>query len=233
MKLLIAILLAGFAEAQSFEVASIKLHPGPISMIGPNIADTTVTMTAMNLRDLVSYAYEVRVFQVDGGPKWIDDRYDIQARVSGEAAPSKDRVRAMLRSLLAERFKLSVQQGTKKTPVYALTIAKGGHRLKEYKGDDDTLILLRGEVATFKPASVESFATSFPLRLDRPVVDKTGLTGRFEFELRLKSTPEGTTGPSGESIFTAVEEQLGLKMEAQDAMVPVITIASVDRPSEN
>lgn len=227
----------------AFEVAAIKLHKdsGP-RQVGVQIQGTSVIVHAMTLRHLVTYAYDVRDFQAEGGEKWTygdGDRYDITARAPGETAPIDKEVRAMILTLLKERFKLQEHRSLKEMPVYALTVSPKGHRLKfPEKPDDPPMMMGRsaGREATsmFRNAPTAMIARSFGFQMDRPIIDQTGLTGKYDLDLKLTFAPDGTiTGPSGESLFTAIEEQLGLKLEPKKAQVEVIVIDQAERPTEN
>src|SRR5262245_45301351 len=131
MRALAVLLLATVATGQSFEVAAIKPHTGALRMIGVETSGTAVNFEAMSVWDLVMYAYDKRSFQVEGGDKWTaEDRYDISARAPGDTTPVKQQIRAMLRTLLQERFSVTTHLGSKEIPAYALSVAKNGPRLK-------------------------------------------------------------------------------------------------------
>jgi uncharacterized protein (TIGR03435 family) len=229
------LLVATIATGQSFEVAAIKPHTGALRMIGVETSGTAVNLEAMSVWDLVMYAYDKRSFQIDGGDKWTsEDRFDISARAPGDTTPVKPQIQAMVRTLLKERFNIATRPSAKEMPVFALVPGKNGPRLKTSEDPAaQQMLLLRGEVASYTAAPVAMLANSFPFRLERPILDRTGLTGKYDFELKLKPGPEGPTGPSGESLFTAIEEQLGLKLEPTKAVVETLVIEHAERPSEN
>ena len=246
LKLLIAFvavmpMVAIHAQAPAFEVASIKLHSGPVTMIGTTISGTRITLTAYTLSNLVTDAYNLKDYEVTAATGWIGaDRYDIAARSSGERAPTTDQVKQMLKVLLNERFQLKFHRETKEMPVYALVIAKSGPKLKENAADGPRMLLGMGK----KAGDVRYTFTGSPMAqlvgdlshipgVDRPVIDQTALSGRYDMELNLATQPgqNPATGLSGESVFTAIEEQLGLKLESRKAPIEVLVIDHAERPS--
>jgi uncharacterized protein (TIGR03435 family) len=164
-----------------------------------------------------------------------------------------ERMRARLRPLLAERFQLVVQKDTKELPVYELLVGKSGHKMKPA---DETVPPHmrngRGEMMA-RAVPMQLLVDSLSSQVGRTVVDRTGLQGRFEFELHwtpdpgmgpgLPGVPGGPGGPggppsapadlSGPSLFTAIQEQLGLKLEPGRAPVPAIVVVRAEKPSEN
>jgi uncharacterized protein (TIGR03435 family) len=243
MSLRIGIALSlGVACGQSFEVASIRLHQGPVSMIGTTISGTRVTMTAYTVSNLITAAYGLEDYQVAGATGWIgSDRYDIAARPAGETTPSRDQAHQMLQPLLAERFQLKFHRETKEMPVYALVKGKSGPKLKENTAANPPMLRMsskgRDTQMTFTGSPIEQLVRqlSHVPGVDRPVLDQTGLTGKYDFQLNLTAEQGGdpATGASGESIFTAIEEQLGLKLELRKAPIGMVVIDHVERPSEN
>lgn len=206
-------------------------------------------------------AYHVESYRLSGGPAWLDtEKYDVQAKAEANAiAPGPmDRERIhqmelMLRTLLAERFKLAVHRETKEGNVYALVIAKGGPKLQEAKGVDCKVIAGCGDFTRIMPIGylegpkvsvldIAGVLSTFVV--GRPVLDKTGLAGVFNVKLQwtregYKPRDDGATSnepqpdPNGPSIFTALQEQLGLKLEPQKGPVETVVIDHVERPSPN
>ena len=148
----------------------------------------------------------------------------------------------MLQALLAERFQMRVLRETKELPVYALVVGKSGPQLHEAEGAGNGMRIGRGRVTT-QAISMEPFAKNLGKLLGRTVVDRTGLEGKFAFTLEWTpdpGQPMGLLGPSpasaddsGPSIFTALQEQLGLKLEPQKGPVEILVIDHVEKPSEN
>ncbi len=213
-----------------FEVASIK--PSAPGSRGPTIYNPTrerFAVDGITTKGLIAYAYDVREFQISGGPRWVEsDPYDIVAKPQGDIGG--ERIMAMVQNLLVERFGLKFHRESKEVPVFALVAAKSGPKLhvSAVEGLD-----VRGGHGHFtaRGISMGMMAAQLAARvLDRPVVDRTGLNGAFDVELEWAADdrPE-----AGSSIFTAIQEQLGLKLEAERAAVDVLVIDQVERPSAN
>lgn len=247
-----------------FEVASIK--PNASGDNGMRIQTTPGRYIAKNLtaRALVMNAFNVKDFQVSGGPAWIaSDRFDIDAKTGSEddpkdAKPSHvemtakaDQRRSMMQSLLADRFKFKMHEESKEAPAYALVVGKNGPKLKPAEGGAESRQMMsmgRGQLNA-KKLTMDSFASQISNMVGRPVVNKTGLSAEYDIELEwtpdpgqsagsLGALPPGGEAPppvdsSGPSIFTAVQEKLGLKLEGTKAPVKVIVIDYIEKPSEN
>jgi uncharacterized protein (TIGR03435 family) len=241
------------APRPAFEVASIK--PGDpnseIFRIG-NMPGGRFTANNATLKMLIQTAYDVRSHQISGGPNWLDSaKYDIDAKPDN-ATPIPDgpaggpRVRLMLQSLLEDRFNLKLHRELRDEPVYELTIAKGGLKLKEaansLKQQQRGMRIGRGQL-TGTAAPIVILVNVLSQQLGRSVIDKTGLAGQYDFEL--KWTPDvgqaqggpADAGPppdlGGPSLFTALQEQLGLKLESTKGPVDVLVIDRAEKPSEN
>jgi uncharacterized protein (TIGR03435 family) len=236
---------ASAAKTPGFEVASIK--PGKTGGRGHSLlSDPSGRFTTENatLRNLVMYAYNVRDFQVSGGPRWMDsDTFDIvakpQTRVKGE------QLLQMVQTLLADRFKLKFHREARELSVFALVIGKNGPKLKEAKPDGERPMNGiqggKGELNGLG-ADMGMLARRLAAMSGRTVIDRTGLTGKYDFKLQW--TPDAPTpmrGPDepaadnapGPSLFSALQEQLGLKLESQKGPVEILVIDSAERPSEN
>jgi uncharacterized protein (TIGR03435 family) len=234
--------------ALEFEVAAIKLHPHDASMNGGwGFTADSFSATNLTLRTLILYAYSLKVDdQLRGLPKWGDSvHWDIKARVDPETAEAlrnlgqeqrTAEMRLLVRNLLATRFGLRVHPETQELPIYDLVMAKNGSRLAVTAAS----LKKRGWSSgngriSGKGMDVEALAYSLSTCDDvgRIVLDKTGLTGKYD--INLKWTPEGRqeTADSGPSIFTALEEQLGLKLVSARGPVDTIVVDRVERPSPN
>jgi uncharacterized protein (TIGR03435 family) len=235
----------------SFEVATIKpSKPGSqgkaITMRDPR---TFMTIN-FSASDLLSFAYGLHARQITGAPAWLqDEKYDIQGTPDPPGMPSRKQLETMVQKLLADRFKLTFHHDKKELSVFALTVGKTGSKLIASTGDPTGLPGLGfrklGDL-TVRNANMPDFTDLMQSSvLDRPVVDQTGLKGRFDFTL--KWTPDetqftpfgGYKAPATEEkdappdLFTAIQQQLGLKLEATKTMVDVIVIDHVEKPSEN
>jgi uncharacterized protein (TIGR03435 family) len=229
------------SDRPAFDVASIKpSNPSP----GPNdrrafALNGRFTATGLALTVLVSNAYRVQNYQISGGPKWIYyDRYDIVAKA--EESVSTDTVLLMLQTLLEDRFKLTFHRETKELPVYVLRIGKDGPKLKTTAEDTPYSIRINRDKWTVSNLGMGGLAVQLSRELGRTVVDMTGLTGSYDFTLewtRDQASPPVTdspvVGPASPSLFTAVQEQLGLKLESRKQPIEMLIIDRAERPSEN
>jgi uncharacterized protein (TIGR03435 family) len=208
-------------------------------------------------------AYNVLGIQISGGPGWISSEpYNIEAKESDELyaelqkLPRDQRLekqRLLLQSMLEDRFHLKVHRETKELPVYALVVAKNGPKLKAtniQSADPCKIYGTSGGGNRYQGCTVAILAGYLPLGLGRVVLDRTGLEGRYDFTLEyadqdsdaVSSVPAGSSTASngslppvesGPSIFTAVQEQLGLKLEPTKGPVDMIIIDHIERPTEN
>lgn len=247
MRVLLFASLVFVCLGQSFEVATIKLHTGVLSYSGREINGPLVTFTAMTGSDLILNAFDIRDFQLDGGPNWMKvDRYDINARAMGEAVPTVADVRRMTQAMLTERFQFQFHRTLREMPVYALVPAKSGSKLKANESGPGGILFRRPSQESPTEvvgtgATIEALVRSISgiPGIDRPVVDRTGLAAKYDFTLtllygfRVDKTGQTATGPDGESVFTAIEEQLGLKLEQQRLPVEILVVDRLERPSEN
>jgi uncharacterized protein (TIGR03435 family) len=219
-----------WAQRPQFEVASIK--PSAPGARGPTFYNPTSTrfaVSSITAKALIAYAYDVREFQISGGPGWIgSEEYDIVAKPDGDVRG--DRVLAMARALLAERFHLSLHRESKEMPVLALVVTKGGPKLRASTGSGPEVRGGRGRFVA-RNVTMGLFAAQLAGRmLGRPVVDRTGIAGEFDITLEWAFDQGANSGPS---IETAIQEQLGLKLEAQKGAVDMLVVDRVERPSAN
>jgi uncharacterized protein (TIGR03435 family) len=275
------------APQPQFEVASIKPNKSCVNAGGYGPTPGRLDLRCTTLQDLIQLAYvvfasgtspSIRHVPISGAPRWVDSEYyDVLAKAEGNA-PFAEMAGPMLRALLAERFQLKLHRETREAPVYALTVAKGGLKIKPTKEGDcvpvdlnhpsppatrgDARLILCGSqsvevtagrlVVEINGASLKDIASGVVSdQLGRPIVDKTGLTGLFDVHLEfapdLSATPQvasrgvpvepgnspSATDSGVPSIFTAMVEQLGLKLESAKGPVDVIVIDRAERPSEN
>ena len=249
-----ALAIAQNAAHPEFEVASIKPNHSGDGRLGVSI-DPGGRFVATNVpvKALIMTAYDLKENQVSGLPAWAtSDRFDITAKPESGVAFKNGDERPMLQALLAERFKFSFHKETRELPIYALVVAKSGLKMEASKGnaniDDDAkpkpapmpgrgrggIRRMRGEVSGAN-VTVDMLVDQLSSIVGRSVIDKTGLTGSYDFAL--KYTPDSADAPSSDSqtpsIFVAVQEQLGLKLEAQKGPVDLYIVDRVEKPSEN
>ena len=204
-----------------------------------------LTADCANVRTLVMFAYNVKNFQVTGPAALLtkdEDRWDIVARADGDKAPTRDEFRQMMQALLADRFQLKAHREMREMPVYALVAGKNGPKFKESDADADPMqhysLKGRNNVITMPKATmgdvVDAVDSAF---LDRAIVDKTGLTGTYNIKLtytpNTRANRESDPDLSDISVFQAVEEQLGLKLESRKETVEIIVVDRVEKPSGN
>ena len=278
---LFGVWLAGQQPDLRFEVASIKANASEMPLGGGAgggaIGRRGQRFMAVNatLKEIIRYAFDLEPFQrLEGGPGWLNDRYDITATIP-EAQTSVESSRAMLRTLLAERFKLSVRREPREQPIFALVFARADSRLGpslkpssvecRASTDADSAATNQGSrvenlvkgsrpvcdmvyqpyrasiIGGARPIADLARALSRLPTVNAPVVDHTGLMGLYDFDLTyspqpLSAAPE-VAPPSGDgsrtSLFVALQEQLGLKLESGRAPTEVLVIESLQRPSDN
>ena len=213
------------AQAPAFEVASVKpsdYKGGPLRVTG-RVDPDGINLSNVTLAACIRRAYAVAPYQVSG-PDWIGtERWMIVAKAAGPTVESK--VLEMLQTLLAERFKLKLHREMREMPVLGLVVAKGGPKMKESAGEGATEIGGGdGDEMKFERASMGQLAGVLRQRVGRPVFDETGLKGLYDFTLAVGD---------GESIFTAVTEQLGLRLEGHKGQVEVLVVDRAERASGN
>jgi uncharacterized protein (TIGR03435 family) len=232
----------------SFEVATIKPRlGGSLKAIGMRGRD----FHALNstLSELIGFAYGLQSKQIVGGPAWLDKgRFDINGIPDAEGQPSTTQWKAMVRKLMADRFNLKLHQEKQELAVFALVVGKNGPKLKKNESGDPypghtTQQRVPDEVKwSVLNMTMEEFASMLQNSVvDRPVLDRTGITGRFDFECSFAASGgqvDGIPLPQGidtnlPDLFTAVQEQLGLKLESTKGQVPVLIIDHAELPSEN
>jgi uncharacterized protein (TIGR03435 family) len=276
------------AQTMSFEVASIKPSEGDGRMVRiRNSPGGRYTAEGVTLKMLIQQAYDVKDFQISGGPGWLSTAaFDINAKAE-DPNVGGPQIRLMLQSMLAERFKLKFHRETKELPVYALLVGKNGHKMKvsEFQpGSEGTppeapkigamppgaavrgggagaaggyavagAVKPGGAMMTMGPGQITAqgapmgaLVNILAQQLGRPVIDKTELQGNFDIKLEWapdaagrgqaiggggEAPPAGdSTGPS---VFTAIQEQLGLRLEAQKGPVEALVIDFAEKPSGN
>jgi len=254
----------------TFEVATIKPDRSSGLTRFDGILPGRFTATHVKAKALIAYAYNVRDFQISGGPDWINSaEYDIVAKPDDAEAAKlgkapweqyREEYGLLVQSLLVERFKLTVSRATKELPVYALVVAKNGSKLTPTKGPPGGPGPKRGPWISMGHGQLNSAGMSLADLADtlslcpdvegRKVLDLTGLTGKYDIRLQWAplenqpAIPVGSNGgghdtgssqpdSSGPALFTALQQQLGLKLESTKGTVEIIVIDHIERPSEN
>ncbi len=230
---------AACAQAPAFDVATIKRNVAAVSAgeggHRENIeaSPVSLTMRDVSLETCIEWAWGLQDYQISG-PDWMmSEKYDIAGK-SGTAV-SPDRMKLMLQALLAERMNLATHRGTKEMPVYALTVAKSGIKVAESAGEQKSTMKRMEGSLVFRDTSMRDLAgyLSTLVFVGRPVIDKTGMEGAFDFAIRFGATNEEmrrvTLDGDGASFFTLIQEQLGLKLEPRKSAVETIVIDHADK----
>jgi uncharacterized protein (TIGR03435 family) len=233
-----------------FEVATIK--PSNPDMPGRAFQVRGRRFSTLNttLSDLITFAYDVHPKQVVNGPGWIDkDKYDLLAEPDGEGQPNGKQWKMMLQKLMTDRFQLVFHQDKKELSAYAIVVAKDGPKLTKSQGDPNGLPALFFRGLGNLPARNATMADFSDLLqsavLDKPVVDQTGLQGRYDFTLTWTAdefqfaalggvkSPASVSPDAPPDLYTAMQQQLGLRLKSTKASVDVMIIDHVEKPSPN
>jgi uncharacterized protein (TIGR03435 family) len=225
-------------QRAAFDVASVRPNLTGVNSSSISRSGGRITLENTSLRECITFAYAIpdgRDYELSG-PDWLDaKKFDITATLPPET--SRDRVREMLRALLAERFGLKTHSENKKLPSYALVIAKRGPKLQAGITGSDGAFTYAEDHVTVRALSISALADrlSGPVfKLDRPVVDMTGIKGVYDFTLNWAPDSAPVDGHSGASIFTALQEQLGLKLEPRRIVFKILVVDHADKdPSIN
>ena len=247
-------------KVPEFDVVSIKPHKGDDGMERWMSTPDGISVTNIPLQSMAASAYEIKMDLVSGGPSWMKSMgFDVEAKVAGSDVQaykgiSSDKRDLMLRALLADRFQLKAHVETKTLPIYELVVAKSGLRMKRAAPEVPEPDAKPGDppknrgMMRMGPGGLEakdydfsSLANQLGYIVQRTVVDKTGLKGKYDFTL--KWTPEDQAAGAGAaadagteaapSIFTAVEEQLGLKLNSSKGPVETLVVDRAEMPADN
>jgi uncharacterized protein (TIGR03435 family) len=253
----LAIAAAALAQRpafDAFEVATVKAaEPGAAGRYIRMVTAHEFTAHNHAVKTLIAAAYNLSPKAISGGPAWVEsDRWEILAKAPGDVRPNLDEQMSMLRKLLEERFQLRFHREPKELSIYALTVGKGGAKLKESTAPADAhpegappLIFVLSPTGVSLPARSATMGELASVMqraaLDRPVVDRTGLTGRYDFTLEWTpdetqfdgAAPRDNGDEAKPGLFAAIQQQLGLKLEATRGPVDVLVIDGVKRPEEN
>ncbi|HTA42295.1 MAG TPA: TIGR03435 family protein [Bryobacteraceae bacterium] len=232
-----------------FEVATIK----PSKSVGVSLQLSPGGLfetTGTSLSDLIKLAYDLHPRQIIGGPSWLEtEKYDVTGKPDKPGKPDLRHLKVLVQNLLADRFQLTLRHDKMDLPVYAITVAKSGPRLTTNDSDPNGLptFSVGPRELRFRNATMAEFASILQgvgRIFDRPLADQTGL-GSARYDFILKWTPDAPPSQTGRAepvvdnaeappgLFTAFQEQLGLKLESTKAPVEVLVIEHVERPSEN
>jgi uncharacterized protein (TIGR03435 family) len=234
-----------------FEVATIKPSKPDDPRKGFIVRANQFHIINQPLSAILSFSYDVQAKQLIGLPPWADtDKYDIDGKPDGEGAPSGKQWKVMIQKMVTERFKLTFHREKKELAVYVLSVAKTGPKITKSEGDPNGLpgLFFRGKLGDLgvSNANMADFTGLMQEAvLDRPVLDQTGISGRYDFTLiwtpddsqfagmgaKIPPPTESANAPA--NLYTAIQEQIGLKLEATKAPAEVMVVDHVEKPSEN
>lgn len=235
----------------SFEVATIKPTKPDEQRKMLVVRGTAFQVVNFSLNDLTKFAYDLQDKQIINGPDWMSsDKFDIDGKPDVPGTPNGQQLKEMVQKMLADRFALKFHNDQREMGAYVLTVGKDGPKMKQNTDNPNGLPgLFFGPIGTLHVANatMQNFTNLMQSAvLDRPVVDKTGLQGRWDFTLKwtpdesqfsglgVKIPPPAADDPNAAPpLFTAIQEQLDLKLDAQKTQVPVLVIDHVDHPSPN
>jgi uncharacterized protein (TIGR03435 family) len=237
-----AVLLnVAFASAQTFAAASIRSSAGDVKFEHDGkteISPGNITMRDVTLATCIKFAYGVQDSQISG-PEWLQsEHFDILAKADTPAA--KDQLKFMMQALLADRFKLSFHRQNKELSAYAMTVAKGGAKLKEAAADTQPFRENSAVGSIVRAMTMKEWADFISGPMRTPVVDMTGLKGRYDFSLDFTAYLPGGENAMNVAfdnangiMIAAMQGELGLKLESRKETVEVLTIDHVEKPSAN
>jgi uncharacterized protein (TIGR03435 family) len=226
-----------------WDVATVK-PSDPTSPGGQriNLRGRQVVFQNTTVEQFLLLGYGLQKSQLAGEPDWVKtERWNVDGLANVDGKPNWKQTQGMMRKLLAERFGLKLHPEQREMPVFALTIAKGGPKLTPNASDPDGLMdqqntEVNGQHAeNLKNTPVPELALILQFHVDRPVVDQTGLKGRYDFQLKwtVDESKAPTDGSAAPGLFTAIQEQIGLKLEPVKAPADMLVIDAVERPSAN
>ena len=234
---LLLFVCAAFAQTAQFEVASVKRAEGggPPGDIPRNMDQSPghFAMRNVPLRYAIEWAFDLKDYEIVG-PEWIkvEDRYDIIAKAPGPA--TDDQMRPMLQTLLLDRFQMKVHREMRDLNCYVLSPGKGAAKVKPASADEQPHIAGGPNGASFTNFPISRLTFLLSRRLDRPVLDKTGLKGNFDYTIDISGLPGPQTDPSSPSIFSTVTRDMGLKLEGRKEPISMLVIDSVSKnPTAN
>lgn len=225
---------ASAAAPPAFEVASLRLvargDHGTMSFSEPGQLQYTARNVPLHM--LLQIAFGVESYQIISAPSWSEtELYDIAAKPAGETGLTFEQLKQPLQQLFQQRMHLTWHRETRSLPGYALVVAKGGAKLSPSKGHSGLRYLMPTGIRA-DDIQMKTLAAMLAVQLERPVADETGLEGNFD--IKLEYAAEDAADSSGPSLFTAMQEQLGLKLQSQKVPVEMVVIDHVDRvPAEN
>jgi bla regulator protein blaR1 len=233
------------APKPSFEVASVKPADSSDKPGFLQAAPGRLTLNSVTVKMLIQQAWAISGYRIYGGPSWLDStRFNIAAKASdGTGNLTLDQMRPMLQTLLTDRFHLALHPETKELPLYRLVVSRGGKKFGESAVSGEPQSRMGTGRITDDKASLDTLASQLGQQLGRFVLNRTGLQGYFDFHVQWTPDPGQNlggdsdtpppAGADGPSIFTALQEQLGLKLESGKGPVEVLVVDRAEKPDAN
>jgi uncharacterized protein (TIGR03435 family) len=239
----------------TFDVISVKVNNTGARSVSMNSTPDGFHLTNIPIQSILKQAFSLNDDQIFGAPGWAQStRFDIDAKVSGSdvdvlRALTNDQRRLLIVQILIDRFQFVYHRETRMLPEYALVVAKGGSKLQEFQPGNDAAgqpkhpgrMQMHDNLVTAQGVPLEPLIHLLSDRVGRPIEDKTGLTGTYDFTLQIGDEghdspapgPTSGDGSTGPSIFTALQEQLGLKLESGKGPVQVLVVDHIEMPAAN
>src|SRR6185437_12479083 len=238
-----------FDANPTFAVATVKLSPESEAVPSTVIRGHDFVATHVSMNDLIGYAYGMHSAQIDHAPEWFgSERFDVQGVPDTQILPTRDEYRTMVQKALVERFGLKFHPAQKMMTAYVLSVNSGGLKIQQTVGQPyaaETWGVSRGRLQVKNMSFAGVARVIQRMVFDRPVVDQTGVSGRYTFDLRWHpdevqfgqmqglSVPTDERAEAGDDIYAAARKQLGLKIEAKKTMVDVMVIDAASQPVAN
>jgi uncharacterized protein (TIGR03435 family) len=229
-------------KAPDYDVVSVKeSKSAEYAMLSTYMSDG-FQATNTSLEVLIAYAYGIRQDLISGAPGWVSStRFDLQAKVTGADVDtfkklSPEQLQAMLQSLLVDRFKLKIHLETKVLPIYELVKEKGGFKIKEAQPSSPNFRGLGPGMFKGGAVTLQDLAGELSSSMQRTVLDKTGIAGKYDIDLKWnpgEGEAADVSADAGPTLFTALQEQLGLKLQPTKGPVETLVIDAVEKPSKN
>ena len=224
----------------SFEVASVRLSDPASHRQGINADGHRMTLHGQTVTSMMMFAYGRHPSMIVEGPPWrSEDRYDIDGVIDLLGQPDTSQMQEIVQKMLASRFGLKLHREKRELRYYAVVVAKGGARLikspdQEAQPENYGKQVPGGMEMKFDHFTVAHFALAMQYFVDRPLVDETGLADVYDFTLKwAPGDAQGADADTPPGLFTAVQEQLGLKLDAKKGLVEVVVVDGLERPSAN
>lgn len=226
----------------NWEVVTVRPSDPDSTDIGFRVSGRQIALHRQTVAAMLMAGYGIQKKQITNAPEWVYTKeWDVRGELDAAGVPDIRQIRSLVRKLLVSRFKLAEHTEQREMPVYALIVAKGGPKLSKSTADpnglpDENDRQSAGQsTVVMANVPIDSLVTLLDFRLDRPVIDRTGLPGHYDLKLEytMDETRVPIEGNRAPGLFTALQEQLGLKLEPMKAAADVIVVDKVEQPDAN